>query len=556
MNRKNGSVTFVLHSVIKLTTFCLDATLAAKLRDIAFDHGQLMAEASRLLNMYVLQRLEAGLDVNLETSNVVRQAIVLVSSEAGSAPDAGLAFTYNTLYLPCRPEGLPRRRRHSSQMTTIASQTLHRNIKAHVLTHFGKRLYKWVKLAALRATAAPGEYHQCRLNKDQHHAVASDVMDALLLGNADLPADGAIARVLQPDEAQQLAAWYADVRAAFGHLFPLKGVHWWSLYPVMLRMCADACDQRAACEAQDKRPRIRLLKPMTMTPLCGFTTGHVHLDTAALSEVVRGMTPTPRKPKRPKKTAAQQDVSSEKDALWRKWFDVDAATTASRTFGHYINTDGVAVSVRLWVEGRGDDNKEDDKLCVRTSAQADKELLKQTNQLDAAVVAADLPDIHDKSACRVVAIDPGTRSPTSGVVYDPDAAAGVKSEGFHMSLQEWRTMAGITRAGRRRAVWLSKSEPVAASGVATPSPKVVTTEAFGAHVAHVLNDLELLREYYGSVRWRNERFRSYGKRLKALEAVVAKIAPPGVKTVVAFGAGGSGQALRGNPASPSKRIEK
>ena len=62
---------------MKLTTFCLDATLAAKLRDIAFDYGQLMAEASRLLNMYVLQRLEAGLDVNLETSNVVRQAIVM-----------------------------------------------------------------------------------------------------------------------------------------------------------------------------------------------------------------------------------------------------------------------------------------------------------------------------------------------------------------------------------------------------------------------------------------------------------------------------------------------
>ena len=540
---------------MKLSTFCRDDALAAALRTAAFDFGFIMAEASRLLNVYVLQRLEAGLDVNLETSNVVRQAMTLVSAEGPYGPvDAGLDFAYRTLYLPYRPADLPRHPcRKLAQVTTIASQTLHRNIKAHVCTHFGQRLYKWVELVVLRATAAAGEYHRCRLPGEQLHAVSSNVMDALLVGAAGLPANGALARVLLPEEALQVAAWYAGVRESFGHLFPLKGVKWWHLFPVLRAMCEDACAQRAACEAHGQYPLRKMLKPATMTPLCGFTTGHVQLDTAALAQVLRGV---PTVAPRPAMTAPDDAVPSEKDALWQQWFDVNAATTATREFGHYIYTDGVAVAVRLMVVGRGDEANEDDGLCVSTTAQADQALASVTAQLDADAAAAHLPDIHNASTCRVVSIDPGIRSPISCVLYDPDAAPGAKSKSFGVSSREWRTMAGIKRASRRRGVWLDAAPAVAASIAATPSTKVATTTAFCEHVAHVLHDLELTRAFYGSVRWRNERFKSYGNSLAAMEAVLARVAPKGVVTVAAFGAAGFSHALRGNPASPYGRIEK
>ena len=541
---------------MKLATFCRDDALVAALRVAAQDYGFTMAESSRLLNMYVLQRLEAGLAVNLETSNVVRQAMLLVSAEGpgpGASVDAGLDFAYRTLYLPHRPDALPRRPcRKLAQVTTIAAQTLHRNLKAHVTTHFGQRLYKWAQLAVLRATAAPGEYHRSRLTGQQLHPVASAIMDTLLVGAANLPANDALARVLLPEEAQQVAEWYADVRASFGHLFPLKGVKWWHLFPVLLRMCEDACAQRTACEAQGQIPPRKMLKPATMTPLCGFTTGHVQLDTDALEQVLHGV---PTVARRPERTARGQAAPSEKDAMWRQWFHVDAATTASRKFGHYIYTDGVAVAVRLMVVGRGDEAK-DDGACASTTAQADKALTSVTKQLDADAAAVELPNIHDASACRVLAIDPGIRSPISCVLYDPDAAPGTKSEGFGLSSREWRTMAGIKRASRRRGVWLDSAPPVAASIAATPPSKVATSAAFCEHVAHVLHDLELTRAFYGSVRWRNERFKSYGKSQAALEAVVARVAPKGVVTVAAFGAAGFGHALRGNPASPYGRIEK
>lgn len=538
---------------MKLATFCRDDALAAALRTTALDFGFIMAEASRLLNVYVLQRLEAGLDVNLETSNVVRQAITLVSVEGPGLPvDAGLDFAYRTLYLPLRPTDLPRRPcRKLAQVTTIASQTLHRNIKAHVCTHFGKRLYKWAQLAVLRATAAPGEYNRCRLAGEQLHTVASAVYDALIVGAASLPADGAIARVLLPDEAQLVADWYAGVRASFGHLFPLKGVDWWQLFPVLRAMCADACAQRAACEAHGQRSPRKMLKPATMTPLCGFTTGHVQLDTAALAQVLRGV---PTVAPRPATTATT--APSEKDALWQRWFDVGAVTTATREFGHYIYTDGVAVAARFMIVGRDDEAKEADGLCVSTTAQADQALASVTKQLDADAAAVNLPDIHNASACRVLGIDPGIRNPISCVLYDPDAAPGAKSEGFGVSSREWRTMAGIKSASRRRGVWLDAAPDVAASIAATPSTKVATTAAFCEHVAHVLRDLELTRAFYGSVRWRNERFKSYGKSLAAMEAVLARVAPKGVVTVAAFGAAGFSHALRGNPASPYGRIEK
>jgi hypothetical protein len=165
------------------------------------------------------------------------------------------------------------------------------------------------------------------------------------------------------------------------------------------------------------RRRGRGLRTFTLLPITSFQRRFILIDSTALSHLFHGELGFTL-------TGFQTNI----EARWKDVFQVDKVTTTNRRFGFSVSTDGMSVSVnirRIATEWNG----------VNSHGFTE----------DGSYVPLDI------EGARVVGLDPGRRD------LFRTAHGEEKGEGKSCSLKEWRSIAGITRATKKRETWLKNN---------------------------------------------------------------------------------------------------
>ena len=124
------------------------------------------------------------------------------------------------------------------------------------------------------------------------------------------------------------------------------------------------------------------------------------------------------------------DFRADSETWWERAFRIKKATTANRRFGFSVSTDGMSVSVSI----------------RRKATEPDG--VNSHGFKDGLYIPLDV------EGARVVGLDPGRRDLFRA------AHGEAKGEGVSCSLKEWRSIAGITRATKKRKTWLKNNANV------------------------------------------------------------------------------------------------
>ena len=159
-----------------------------------------------------------------------------------------------------------------------------------------------------------------------------------------------------------------------------------------------------------------------------------------------------------------------------------------REFAHRLVTDGVSVGVATF-RSKQDDSKED-----TTSIPAKSAKRKRTASRSIAWVQG-VPASTPLIAERILGLDPGRNSLFTAVIHEEratnnlQASQPIQHRVLSWSQSRWQEVSGIKHSKLKRELW-SRYDPILRDSLlATPTPKVASTAAFGNHISHRLMHL-------------------------------------------------------------------
>jgi hypothetical protein len=210
------------------------------------------------------------------------------------------------------------------------------------------------------------------------------------------------------------------------------------------------------------------------------------------------------------------------DAIWRKFFNVNAVETRRARFDHRITTDGKTVSIQMQV-GVSEDEQ----------------------------IVAGYPKDAEAAYCRLVAkegllvgVDPGMTDVATCSLSNGDTAS--------FSSARFSDAAGYNTSARRTKRWNAETAELAAS---IPSSKVPTIDAMEAHIRGYLAVLPRLLKHRATRPYRKMRFTRYIGKQKTIEQVCDMIAPRDRAVVVGFGNwANSGEGISRTCSGPIREI--
>ncbi len=555
-NQTDG-LTYAIRNVkIGLPNLLRVPSLLPVIKDFVRRMTAIHIEASRLANLYVLDRLEHNLDTGDMTYNVfmrkVFQAVVASGERSPLTPtpvrNPELLSVRDNHYTPQRPAGMPwTDGRFLSQCISLAANGYAANCQNHVIVNWETRMLRWWNLE-LKARL-PFLYAWQRKR----------------IGGAFLEAQDA------PSFAKLTDVQNANIRIVFASLsntFQNTILHgdvslpfdvesnagrWWTLLPSLWRLL------RVFENANQKG--------FTILPLMGPTAKYVHFDTDALHGLLRAA----NIPNVPSNDAKQKEkgrafrspgVSAPRDCLpprgeydepsfpgvlicdhWWAWaFNISKVTTAAnapgskennvghRQFACHVATDGLSTSVQVkvvraqWVAPTVNSYGFDEEGTYHPLTIEDGD--------------------------RVIALDPGRIAPFTGVYGD---APGDK---LSCSKMEYRQRAGFTDALRLRVRWVKNAPDIQRINTETPTAKTAITTTFLVHLRYTLLHRDRLCSFYGAQRWLRLRWKSHIAKEKMWEVMVRRITNGNPRTIVALGDASFAHNSRGHASTPTKQLRK
>lgn len=267
--------------------------------------------------------------------------------------------------------------------------------------------------------------------------------------------------------------------------------------------------ERRAAGRQSARPP----KPFSLLPRKQqFTTSYVPISTLHLVELLKigGLIEIPRGSASDGRDLNQADV-------WSRYFCVEKVNTARRRFHMRILTDGCSVSV----------------------------VMSHPTSLQDPQAPADLPNVllSTSARTRTVSVDPGYTDFVTTFTQTFDAGEPTTADGVVRSFSsaQYYDRAKFFRSQRRIRQW--NKETHRASSSILPA-EVGSTGELALHLESLLAvHLELLDHRFHRG-FRNLRFLRYIHRQRAIREICDFIAPPGLHTVVGFGAWNPGSESR------------
>ncbi len=210
-----------------------------------------------------------------------------------------------------------------------------------------------------------------------------------------------------------------------------------------------------------------------------------------------------------------------RERLWKASFPgIDRLLGRQKQDAFFLRTDGISVSVAF-----------------RRGGASSERPLKRKRQDQPAPGAAEAPVLPRPEAFdRLVGIDPGRRDMVYAVCYEGD----VEKDPVKMSTREMRDRSGAASAAAKVAELLTAT-PLADGTLLLDQINLLPSNRdfleWDEYVRRVVPLLDPWMAAYRKRSFLSKRLLSYARRDAALDALCARIAPGGLSTLVAFGAG-------------------
>jgi hypothetical protein len=310
-----------------------------------------------------------------------------------------------------------------SRMVSSAAQMFATNAQNHVVVNLPKRLLRWLAWKLEKELQFIENGDIWRLARAILDSLVEDV--AFELPNSNFLLALTPAQLDQVDlRCQYIFTKAKDVVLEGMGLGDEVSGSWWKYLRPLWRIL-QTFEKNSRADAQERvttRRRGRGLRTFSLLPLTSYQQRFVLIDTDTLFYLfVRvgwmGLdSPT------------MAEFKADSATWWKKAFRLDKATTANRRFGFSISTDGMSVSVNI----------------KRKVAEPDG-LNSHGFTENGSYVPLDI------EGARVVGLDPGRRD------LFRTAHGEEKGDGESCSVKEWREIAGVTRATKKRQTWIDNN---------------------------------------------------------------------------------------------------
>ena len=308
------------------------------------------------------------------------------------------------------------------QAISTTAKTYATNTQNHVVTNLPKRLWRWVSWKL--------EKRLPFLDHQTTRSLASSIVNALTANEIPSIPD-AIRDIQNADHRLDAEIWFCNIFQKTKTIIledqslaedDVKG-SWWSYLRPLWRILKtfEKNNRDDAAQRRTTRRRGRGLRLFSLLPFTAFHHRFILIDTDTLYVFFgrinwMGLV-------RPTKV----DFDENAKEWWRMAFRLERVETRTRRFGFSIATDGTNVSVHL--------KKETPEWDGVNSHGFDKDGNYHPIQV----------------GNRVVGLDPGRRDLFCAVYGDQ------RRQAVSCNTKEWYSMAGFTRARKKRETWIKKS---------------------------------------------------------------------------------------------------
>ena len=512
-------------NLIGLQSILLDPAIHPVIIDAVSRMTDITCEATRLMNGFVMHRLEHNLDMpNLSFSGggKLRQFFAGVLSRMGHpfmrnlVTDNDINDYIDNFYQVLRPNNLAWNNGFRlAQLIDNACRIHSTNCQNHIVMNLPKKLRIWM------------EY---KLRKHAGHLVdgrnllklVGYLMDSLE-GDVALPAEPFIGL----DEDEQI-----DLHASIHHIkdrvaIILGGLdmnnaameaNWWNYLKPMSRILKTFTNnyEEDAAERELTGRRGKWLRLFSLVPISRFRQKHIHICTTALYYILKDAGWN-----LPTKEAFREDGME----WWLQAFALHKITSVDRRFAFSIATDGVKVSVHV---------------------------LKTADDIQVNDWGYDMDGIYQPYAIaegtRVIGLDPGRND-----LYAASSGLDAGNE-LKCSNGRWREISGSTYSAKKVKTW-TQGQPEFQEYLTTmPTAKCYRHQDYNAHLIHFLESRDELLGFYRDLKWRRLLWKTRIKRQKAYHTLAMELTGGDPNTVIAYGGGKFNHASRGMPATPNQHL--
>jgi len=489
---------------MKLNTFCDNAAIRRKLNSIVLDANRLLGEAYEFANFHVLRLLSARAPLPKVDKNFYYRCLLATSLNRCRESTLGDDYRASiTAFDALRPAGQAKvdigdynqlMADLAIIMSTMATNHLWMNIEGRTKRYLGWR-HPGVK-PKMRARVIEAVMRKPTTDLDK---LFKAPRKATPLQVTSLAAAKAVAASLRP-----LLLMPSKKRAQNRAHITLP------LYAHILRETEAAKAEHAKAKTRF-RGRLFTLLPTK----AGFTISHIPVSSMMMVGILKKMG---------LERFDGDGRDADRDAIWRRHFNVNLVETVTRRFGMRIVTDGCAVSVLL--------RKPTCLVCP-----------------DAGCGVSDARLLLKEGAdyLRCVGIDPGVTDVVT-------IAARGTTDVQHISSAQYYEDAKFNMSRRRTDRWNAETEDEIHL---IPTGETASLPALQAHITAYLTRLPALIAHRAQRGYRGMRFLRFVSKKKAINSMCGVIAPPDKVTIVGFGnwRGPNGTPIRRRCAGPLQEIK-
>lgn len=518
-------------TVIKtgLSTFCKEPLLLELIEKAVQACSQVSWEASMLASFHVLRCLENKIPVEPIDQNFWTRCISSIANGTKGPPKTTSrcfrdSFDAYSLLRP--PEYVPvSREPYMCHIFEGLRETMLVNFSTVFAETFKSRLCKWLRMHVMLQS-----HHETIKQPSVIKSVVTLLCSASTNeeGNVDVlhPRFTRLSH-LTPEHIQWMQELVTSTRMQIGNHLPLsletpEAVH--SYLPFLYTILEDI-QRHVDVDTADQKS-ISGIRTFSLLPQKKFRAPFLHISTTVLKALLQTL-----RGRKQKDNAKYDDVQRyvdylldcvDESQLWRECFCVEKMKGKKR-FANSIKTDGLSVSVTVEMPIEGDPlpSKGTKRKQAKEKKEKDDVVSARKNVIDKC--RQKLPD-------RCVGIDPGVRSPFTGVVYNKQAIEtlthqeNTRFETFSWSAAEYYKRCGITSRTKQMDKWTSACPPVQQFNETVASSKTASSEAYALRISKVLESLPTLLDFYVKKRRvRRSRWYAYMQKQRAEEDMIETI---------------------------------
>jgi hypothetical protein len=525
---------------------CRYDAMKALIQDTVYKSSLIACESSLLTTFHVIRLLEASQALPELDTTFFNQCVSCIANQGTARKYATrnpALMQSLTEFKTLQPQGYEpvRRQPHMSQVLVMIAQQAQENFVVSTSQTLTSRLARWFRLKI--------KQHSQRTDTssffiDNEPSIIKSIMSVLTRASTEELCSVAslVARYprfkqdqypIPPAEIDWMQSLCDDVRARIGPL-PLQvkktpGAYMPFLYSLLKDLEAHNSTRPPNLQGSGKKHQDpnasndRAFKTFSLLPQKKIRPLNIKINNTVLQTMHKFL---------------KTGVALQGRDLWSYYFETGRVTRSERKeFEEFMMTDGMSAS-----------------LIVSRPKSVSKEKTTESELVRAQILF--------EEARRVVAVDPGRNPVITAVVHDKDAMESLQSHNpdnvkhkvIKWSKKKFYHESGCTYRGTKTTLWISKNPVIVAFNASISTAKTSSLAAYKAHAANVLTSMVAVMDFYNSSRFKRLRWKTYIKRQKAYEKLVADLKGGEEQTLIVWGDAKFAASGRGSPAVPTSSV--